>query len=118
MRTRHTERHPPTCTIGMASVGAAAAASGAAAPAVASLTVADVAAIKLQALWRGFRGRKRADFFRRQRRGEFQGRIRRLGQLLARRRYKFVRDGASARIAHAWRVHRFRERCKHGLSRT
>ena len=89
-----------------------------AAPPVPVTVAMTVAAVRIQAVMRGSLARRRADGLRRLRRGVFRGRAAQLSKLLQRRRLKFARDGASARIAHAWRVHRVRVTCKRGLSDT
>ncbi|KAA0166000.1 hypothetical protein FNF31_01614 [Cafeteria roenbergensis] len=61
---------------------------------------------------------RRAAAVRRIRTGAFNGRVKALARLFERRRLVFAREGASARIAHAFRVFAFRKRCKHGLRRT
>ncbi|KAA0152179.1 hypothetical protein FNF29_04046 [Cafeteria roenbergensis] len=61
---------------------------------------------------------RRAAAVRRMRTGAFNGRVKALARLFERRRLVFAREGASARIAHAFRVFAFRKRCKHGLRRT
>jgi hypothetical protein len=58
------------------------------------------------------------DFKAKLRRGAFRGKVLRLQKLLDKRRLLFAREGASARIAHAWRVHAFRRNCTYGLRRT
>mgnify|MGYP003656413568 CR=1 FL=1 len=76
------------------------------------------ACVRIQCLARRWMAVRRATAIRRMRTGAFNGRVNTLARLFRLRRLTFAREGASARIAHAFRVHAFRKRCKHGLQRT